>query len=175
MWLYAVWFLGSSVQVDSFFIFTGKIPFSLLLSQSYEIGCPLSMCYFMCNILYRNIDYVMLWRYECIRENSVYSLRLKTQTFWQAVVKLWRGCCLSLTHSHLMRCCFALSAFEGADLKERAKMQQSEVGPFVSKARALITELGNSLWWLTSLFEFSFLTDTFFLFLKLKIEHHCLE
>uniref|UniRef100_A0A3P9K293 AU RNA binding protein/enoyl-CoA hydratase n=1 Tax=Oryzias latipes TaxID=8090 RepID=A0A3P9K293_ORYLA len=31
----------------------------------------------------------------------------------------------------------------GADLKERAKMPQSEVGPFVSKARALITELGN--------------------------------
>ncbi|XP_040013790.1 methylglutaconyl-CoA hydratase, mitochondrial isoform X2 [Xiphias gladius] len=31
----------------------------------------------------------------------------------------------------------------GADLKERAKMQQSEVGSFVSKARALITELGN--------------------------------
>ncbi|KAM3599912.1 uncharacterized protein V6R79_013688 [Siganus canaliculatus] len=31
----------------------------------------------------------------------------------------------------------------GADLKERSKMQQSEVGPFVSKARALITELGN--------------------------------
>ncbi|PWA31967.1 hypothetical protein CCH79_00019281 [Gambusia affinis] len=29
----------------------------------------------------------------------------------------------------------------GADLKERAKMHQSEVGPFVSKARALITEL----------------------------------
>ncbi|XP_023840452.2 methylglutaconyl-CoA hydratase, mitochondrial [Salvelinus sp. IW2-2015] len=31
----------------------------------------------------------------------------------------------------------------GADLKERAKMHQSEVGPFVSKARALISELGN--------------------------------
>ncbi|XP_053726250.1 methylglutaconyl-CoA hydratase, mitochondrial isoform X1 [Synchiropus splendidus] len=31
----------------------------------------------------------------------------------------------------------------GADLKERAKMHQSEVGPFVTKARALITELGN--------------------------------
>lgn len=31
----------------------------------------------------------------------------------------------------------------GADLKERAKMHHSEVGPFVSKARALITELGN--------------------------------
>ncbi|XP_006811057.2 methylglutaconyl-CoA hydratase, mitochondrial-like [Neolamprologus brichardi] len=31
----------------------------------------------------------------------------------------------------------------GADLKERAKMHQSEVGPFVSKVRALITELGN--------------------------------
>ncbi|KAI1905155.1 hypothetical protein AGOR_G00013230 [Albula goreensis] len=31
----------------------------------------------------------------------------------------------------------------GADLKERAKMHQSEVGPFVSKARQLITELGN--------------------------------
>ncbi|KAJ8392738.1 hypothetical protein AAFF_G00072220 [Aldrovandia affinis] len=31
----------------------------------------------------------------------------------------------------------------GADLKERAKMQQSEVGPFVAKARALITELGS--------------------------------
>ncbi|XP_048876914.1 methylglutaconyl-CoA hydratase, mitochondrial isoform X1 [Brienomyrus brachyistius] len=31
----------------------------------------------------------------------------------------------------------------GADLKERAKMHPSEVGPFVSKARALITELGN--------------------------------
>ncbi|KAI4899109.1 hypothetical protein NFI96_034702 [Prochilodus magdalenae] len=31
----------------------------------------------------------------------------------------------------------------GADLKERAKMHQSEVGPFVSKARALITELGH--------------------------------
>ncbi|KAL1267043.1 hypothetical protein QQF64_002718, partial [Cirrhinus molitorella] len=30
----------------------------------------------------------------------------------------------------------------GADLKERAKMQQSEVGPFVTKARTLITELG---------------------------------
>lgn len=32
--------------------------------------------------------------------------------------------------------------FAGADLKERAKMQQSEVGPFVSKARALISEIG---------------------------------
>ncbi|KAK2819384.1 hypothetical protein Q5P01_024945 [Channa striata] len=31
----------------------------------------------------------------------------------------------------------------GADLKERANMHQNEVGPFVSKARALITELGN--------------------------------
>ncbi|XP_048451303.1 methylglutaconyl-CoA hydratase, mitochondrial isoform X2 [Rhincodon typus] len=31
----------------------------------------------------------------------------------------------------------------GADLKERAKMQPSEVGPFVSKARSLINELGN--------------------------------
>ncbi|XP_018600429.1 methylglutaconyl-CoA hydratase, mitochondrial isoform X2 [Scleropages formosus] len=31
----------------------------------------------------------------------------------------------------------------GADLKERAKMDQSEVGPFVSKVRALTTELGN--------------------------------
>uniref|UniRef100_A0A3Q3GGH6 AU RNA binding protein/enoyl-CoA hydratase n=1 Tax=Labrus bergylta TaxID=56723 RepID=A0A3Q3GGH6_9LABR len=31
----------------------------------------------------------------------------------------------------------------GADLKERVKMHQSEVGPFVSKARALITELCN--------------------------------
>uniref|UniRef100_A0AAY5K9I0 AU RNA binding protein/enoyl-CoA hydratase n=1 Tax=Esox lucius TaxID=8010 RepID=A0AAY5K9I0_ESOLU len=31
----------------------------------------------------------------------------------------------------------------GADLKERAKMQQSEVGPFVSKARSLISEIGN--------------------------------
>lgn len=31
----------------------------------------------------------------------------------------------------------------GADLKERAKMHQSEVGPFVYKARALLTELGN--------------------------------
>ncbi|XP_054612464.1 methylglutaconyl-CoA hydratase, mitochondrial [Dunckerocampus dactyliophorus] len=31
----------------------------------------------------------------------------------------------------------------GADLKERAKMHQSEVGPFVAKARALITGLGN--------------------------------
>ncbi|XP_030291341.1 methylglutaconyl-CoA hydratase, mitochondrial isoform X2 [Sparus aurata] len=32
----------------------------------------------------------------------------------------------------------------GADLKERAKMHQSEVGPFVSKARVLITELGGT-------------------------------
>ncbi|XP_069784443.1 methylglutaconyl-CoA hydratase, mitochondrial isoform X1 [Narcine bancroftii] len=31
----------------------------------------------------------------------------------------------------------------GADLKERAKMDPSEVGPFVSKARSLINELGN--------------------------------
>uniref|UniRef100_A0A672HXJ1 AU RNA binding protein/enoyl-CoA hydratase n=1 Tax=Salarias fasciatus TaxID=181472 RepID=A0A672HXJ1_SALFA len=31
----------------------------------------------------------------------------------------------------------------GADLKERTKMQPSEVGPFVSKARALISEMGN--------------------------------
>ncbi|XP_073730107.1 methylglutaconyl-CoA hydratase, mitochondrial isoform X3 [Misgurnus anguillicaudatus] len=31
----------------------------------------------------------------------------------------------------------------GADLKERAKMHQSEVGPFVAKARTLIMELGN--------------------------------
>ncbi|XP_048383040.1 methylglutaconyl-CoA hydratase, mitochondrial isoform X3 [Stegostoma tigrinum] len=30
-----------------------------------------------------------------------------------------------------------------ADLKERAKMRPSEVGPFVSKARSLINELGN--------------------------------
>uniref|UniRef100_A0A3P9A8B0 AU RNA binding protein/enoyl-CoA hydratase n=1 Tax=Esox lucius TaxID=8010 RepID=A0A3P9A8B0_ESOLU len=32
----------------------------------------------------------------------------------------------------------------GADLKERAKMQQSEVGPFVSKARSLISEIGGT-------------------------------
>lgn len=38
--------------------------------------------------------------------------------------------------------CLHLSLCAGADLKERAKMHQSEVGPFVSKARALITELG---------------------------------
>ncbi|XP_059825896.1 methylglutaconyl-CoA hydratase, mitochondrial [Hypanus sabinus] len=31
----------------------------------------------------------------------------------------------------------------GADLKERAKMQPSEVGPFVSKTRGLINEFGN--------------------------------
>ncbi|XP_062925003.1 methylglutaconyl-CoA hydratase, mitochondrial isoform X1 [Mobula hypostoma] len=31
----------------------------------------------------------------------------------------------------------------GADLKERAKMQPSEVGPFVSKTRSLINEFGN--------------------------------
>ncbi|XP_051876592.1 methylglutaconyl-CoA hydratase, mitochondrial [Pristis pectinata] len=31
----------------------------------------------------------------------------------------------------------------GADLKERAKMQPNEVGPFVSKARNVINELGN--------------------------------
>ncbi|XP_067839343.1 methylglutaconyl-CoA hydratase, mitochondrial isoform X2 [Heptranchias perlo] len=31
----------------------------------------------------------------------------------------------------------------GADLKERAKMHPSEVGPFVSKARSLINELGD--------------------------------
>uniref|UniRef100_A0A7N8XZY6 AU RNA binding protein/enoyl-CoA hydratase n=1 Tax=Mastacembelus armatus TaxID=205130 RepID=A0A7N8XZY6_9TELE len=31
----------------------------------------------------------------------------------------------------------------GADLKERAKMHQNEVASFVSKARALITDLGN--------------------------------
>lgn len=36
----------------------------------------------------------------------------------------------------------ALSLCAGADLKERAKMHPSEVGPFVSKARGLITELG---------------------------------
>lgn len=42
----------------------------------------------------------------------------------------------------------------GADLKERAKMQPSEVGPFVSKARALISEIGgfrNQLWFFTFL------------------------
>lgn len=42
----------------------------------------------------------------------------------------------------------------GADLKERAKMQQSEVGPFVSKARALISEIGgfrNQSWFFTFL------------------------
>ncbi|XP_069784450.1 methylglutaconyl-CoA hydratase, mitochondrial isoform X2 [Narcine bancroftii] len=32
----------------------------------------------------------------------------------------------------------------GADLKERAKMDPSEVGPFVSKARSLINELGGT-------------------------------
>lgn len=31
----------------------------------------------------------------------------------------------------------------GADLKERLKMQPSDVGPFVAKARALITEMEN--------------------------------
>lgn len=42
----------------------------------------------------------------------------------------------------------------GADLKERAKMQQSEVGPFVTKARALISEIGgfrNQSWFFTFL------------------------
>lgn len=41
-----------------------------------------------------------------------------------------------------MTCCFLCT---GADLKERAKMHQSEVGPFVSKARALISELGEGI------------------------------
>ncbi|XP_034047711.1 methylglutaconyl-CoA hydratase, mitochondrial [Thalassophryne amazonica] len=40
-------------------------------------------------------------------------------------------------------CAETFSMCAGADLKERAKMHQSEVGPFVSKARALISELGN--------------------------------
>uniref|UniRef100_A0A3B4Y2E4 AU RNA binding protein/enoyl-CoA hydratase n=1 Tax=Seriola lalandi dorsalis TaxID=1841481 RepID=A0A3B4Y2E4_SERLL len=38
-------------------------------------------------------------------------------------------------------CSLVPGIFCAADLKERAKMHQSEVGPFVSKARALITEL----------------------------------
>lgn len=32
--------------------------------------------------------------------------------------------------------------FAGADLKERAKMHPSEVGPFVSKIRAVINDIG---------------------------------
>ena len=32
----------------------------------------------------------------------------------------------------------------GADLKERAKMSSSEVGPFVSKIRAMINEIGGT-------------------------------
>ncbi len=59
----------------------------------------------------------------------------------------------TLDHTVLLCCIFqeatglwldanTLSVCAGADLKERAKMHQSEVGPFVSKARALITELG---------------------------------
>lgn len=34
-------------------------------------------------------------------------------------------------------------AFSGADLKERAKMAPEEVGPFLSKARRLLTDFSN--------------------------------
>uniref|UniRef100_A0A8C9B5E3 AU RNA binding methylglutaconyl-CoA hydratase n=1 Tax=Prolemur simus TaxID=1328070 RepID=A0A8C9B5E3_PROSS len=36
----------------------------------------------------------------------------------------------------------------GADLKERAKMNSSEVGPFVSKVRAVINDIGNVMIWM---------------------------
>jgi len=48
----------------------------------------------------------------------------------------------SLYEVRTLACLTCLTFCAGADLKERAKMHQSEVGPFVSKARALITELG---------------------------------
>lgn len=51
-------------------------------------------------------------------------------------------CCISQEATVLWLDASTLSVCAGADLKERAKMHQSEVGPFVSKARALITELG---------------------------------
>ena len=37
---------------------------------------------------------------------------------------------------------FVNTIFAGADLKERVKMHSSEVGPFVSKLRAVINEIG---------------------------------
>lgn len=54
-------------------------------------------------------------------------------------------CCMFQEATGLWLDADALSLCAGADLKERAKMHQSEVGPFVSKARALITELGKDL------------------------------
>lgn len=69
------------------------------------------------------------------------------QKFWQLIAKLYVvDHTVLLLHfqeaTGLWLAADALSLFAGADLKERAKMHQSEVGPFVSKARALITELG---------------------------------
>lgn len=54
---------------------------------------------------------------------------------------------------------------KGADLKERAKMHQSEVGPFVSKARALITELGKNF--------IEFIIGTLFAPLHAILWHQC--
>lgn len=84
----------------------------------------------------------MLSRYESHRENSVL-----IQKFWQIIPKLYVvNHTVLLLHfqeaTGLWLDADALSLSAGADLKERARMHQSEVGPFVSKARALITELG---------------------------------
>lgn len=41
-----------------------------------------------------------------------------------------------------IRLYFYMKYFAGADLKERVKMNSSEVGPFVSKLRSVINEIG---------------------------------
>uniref|UniRef100_A0A8K9X2G7 AU RNA binding protein/enoyl-CoA hydratase n=1 Tax=Oncorhynchus mykiss TaxID=8022 RepID=A0A8K9X2G7_ONCMY len=55
----------------------------------------------------------------------------------------FRDCRLWDQSTKAKKCHQQKPCHSGADLKERAKMHQSEVGPFVSKARALISELGN--------------------------------
>ncbi|XP_048383041.1 methylglutaconyl-CoA hydratase, mitochondrial isoform X5 [Stegostoma tigrinum] len=54
-----------------------------------------------------------------------------------------RNCCIWNKQTAVQKCNQQKSCGNGADLKERAKMRPSEVGPFVSKARSLINELGN--------------------------------
>ncbi|XP_045689810.1 methylglutaconyl-CoA hydratase, mitochondrial isoform X3 [Phyllostomus hastatus] len=56
---------------------------------------------------------------------------------------LWRGYSSELKTEDELRVRYLEEENRGADLKERVKMNSSEVGPFVSKIRAVINEIAN--------------------------------
>lgn len=86
----------------------------------------------------------MLNRVGSSRENSALSFIFRNLDTEVLAVATLHSCAACFREPHAAGLILMLSLCAGADLKERAKMHQSEVGPFVSRARALITELGKN-------------------------------